>query len=109
MRRGVTSRQHDRAAADERDHHRRHEEPERTAIAVAVHVRSVAEAPTRAPRATRVPGTRPRRRAWDDARHAAVADVRAVRVSTLVKIDDRRDRPEHSIAGKVRSVEEKLR
>ena len=33
----------------------------------------------------------------------------AVRVSTLVKIDDRRDRPEHSIAGKVRSVEEKLR
>ena len=33
----------------------------------------------------------------------------AVRVSTPVKIDDRRDRPEHSIEGKVRSVEEKLR
>jgi uncharacterized protein (TIGR00106 family) len=32
----------------------------------------------------------------------------AVRVSTLVKIDDRRDR-EHTIAGKVRSVEEKLK
>src|SRR5512132_4461696 len=33
----------------------------------------------------------------------------AVRVSTFIKIDDRRDRPEHSIEGKVRSVEEKLR
>lgn len=33
----------------------------------------------------------------------------AVRVATFVKIDDRRDRPEHSIDGKVRSVEEKLR
>ncbi len=32
----------------------------------------------------------------------------AVRVSTLLKIDDRRDR-EHTIAGKMRSVEEKLR
>ncbi len=32
----------------------------------------------------------------------------AVRVSTLVKIDDRRDKPDHSIAGKLRSVEEKL-
>ena len=32
----------------------------------------------------------------------------AVRVSTLIKIDDRRDRGEHSMAGKVRSVEEKL-
>jgi uncharacterized protein (TIGR00106 family) len=32
----------------------------------------------------------------------------AVRVSTLIKIDDRRDK-EHSIAGKMRSVEEKLR
>jgi uncharacterized protein (TIGR00106 family) len=32
----------------------------------------------------------------------------AVRVSTLVKIDDRRDR-EHTIAGKMRSVEEKLK
>jgi uncharacterized protein (TIGR00106 family) len=32
----------------------------------------------------------------------------AVRVSTLLKIDDRRDQ-EHTIAGKLRSVEEKLR
>jgi uncharacterized protein (TIGR00106 family) len=32
----------------------------------------------------------------------------AVRVSTLVKIDDRRDK-EHTIAGKMRSVEEKLK
>ena len=32
----------------------------------------------------------------------------AVRVSTLLKIDDRRDR-EHTIEGKMRSVEEKLR
>jgi uncharacterized protein (TIGR00106 family) len=32
----------------------------------------------------------------------------AVRVSTLVKIDDRRDK-EHTIEGKMRSVEEKLR
>ncbi len=32
----------------------------------------------------------------------------AVRVSTLVKIDDRRDK-EHTIASKMRSVEEKLR
>ncbi len=32
----------------------------------------------------------------------------AKRVSTLIKIDDRRDRPEHTMAGKVRSVEEKL-
>jgi len=32
----------------------------------------------------------------------------AVRVSTLIKIDDRRDK-EHSIEGKMRSVEEKLR
>ena len=31
----------------------------------------------------------------------------AMRVATLVKIDDRRDQ-EHTIAGKVRSVEEKL-
>ena len=31
----------------------------------------------------------------------------AVRVSTFVKIDDRRDK-EHTIAGKMRSVEEKL-
>jgi uncharacterized protein (TIGR00106 family) len=32
----------------------------------------------------------------------------AVRVSTLIKIDDRRDK-EHTIQGKMRSVEEKLR
>ena len=32
----------------------------------------------------------------------------ALRVSTLLKIDDRRDK-EHSIAGKMRSVEEKLK
>jgi uncharacterized protein (TIGR00106 family) len=31
----------------------------------------------------------------------------AVRVSTLIKIDDRRDK-EHTIAGKMRSVEEKI-
>ena len=31
-----------------------------------------------------------------------------VRVSTLIKIDDRRDK-EHTIAGKMRSVEEKLK
>jgi uncharacterized protein (TIGR00106 family) len=33
----------------------------------------------------------------------------AVRVSTLIKIDDRRDRETHSMAGKVASVEEKLK
>ena len=33
----------------------------------------------------------------------------AVRVSTLIKIDDRRDRTDHTMAGKVKSVEEKLR
>lgn len=32
----------------------------------------------------------------------------ALRVSTLIKIDDRRDRGDHTAAGKVRSVEEKL-
>lgn len=32
----------------------------------------------------------------------------AVRVSTLIKVDDRRDKP-HTIEGKVRSVQEKLR
>jgi len=32
----------------------------------------------------------------------------AVRVSTLLKIDDRRDK-EHTIAGKMKSVEEKLK
>ncbi len=33
----------------------------------------------------------------------------AMRVSTSLRIDDRRDRPEHTIAGKMRSVEEKLK
>jgi len=32
----------------------------------------------------------------------------AVRVSTLIKIDDRRDQQEHTMEGKVRSVVEKL-
>ncbi|MHB1397298.1 MAG: MTH1187 family thiamine-binding protein [Trichloromonadaceae bacterium] len=32
----------------------------------------------------------------------------ALRVSTLIKIDDRRDQPTHSMAGKVQSVMEKL-
>lgn len=32
----------------------------------------------------------------------------AVRVSTLIKIDDRRDRDEHTMAGKVRAVQERL-
>lgn len=32
----------------------------------------------------------------------------AVRVSTLIKIDDRRDQATHSMAGKVQSVMEKL-
>jgi uncharacterized protein (TIGR00106 family) len=41
------------------------------------------------------------------AMHEAPFAQGAVRVSTLIKIDDRRDQP-HSIAGKVRSVEEKL-
>ena len=40
--------------------------------------------------------------------HEAPFAQGAVRVSTLVKIDDRRDK-EHTIARKMRSVEEKLR
>ena len=32
----------------------------------------------------------------------------ALRVSTLIKIDDRHDTSEHTMAGKVRAVEEKL-
>ncbi len=32
----------------------------------------------------------------------------ALRVSTSLRIDDRRDKQEHTIAGKMRSVEEKL-
>ena len=42
------------------------------------------------------------------AMHEAPFAQGAVRVSTLIKIDDRRDQ-EHTIAGKMRSVEEKLR
>lgn len=38
----------------------------------------------------------------------SVFDAGAVRVSTLIKIDDRRDKQEHTMAGKVKSVEEKL-
>jgi uncharacterized protein (TIGR00106 family) len=40
--------------------------------------------------------------------HEAPFHEGAVRVSTLIKIDDRRDK-EHTIARKMRSVEEKLR
>jgi len=40
--------------------------------------------------------------------HEAPFNAGAVRVSTLIKIDDRRDRDSHTMAGKVRSVEEKL-
>jgi len=40
--------------------------------------------------------------------HEAPFSAGAVRVSTLIKIDDRRDRADHSMAGKLRSVEEKL-
>jgi len=41
--------------------------------------------------------------------HESPFEAGAVRVSTLIKIDDRRDRGEHTMAGKVRSVEEKLK
>lgn len=40
--------------------------------------------------------------------HEAPFQAGAKRVSTLIKIDDRRDREGHSMAGKIRSVEEKL-
>jgi len=40
--------------------------------------------------------------------HEHPFDQGAVRVSTFIKIDDRRDK-EHTIEGKMRSVEEKLR
>lgn len=39
--------------------------------------------------------------------HEHPFDEGAVRVSTFIKIDDRRDK-EHTIAGKLRSVQEKL-
>lgn len=40
--------------------------------------------------------------------HEAPFAAGAVRVSTLIKIDDRRDKEEHSITGKLRSVADKL-
>lgn len=40
--------------------------------------------------------------------HEVPFQAGAQRVSTLIKIDDRRDREGHSMAGKIRSVEEKL-
>jgi uncharacterized protein (TIGR00106 family) len=40
--------------------------------------------------------------------HEAPFGAGAERVSTLIKIDDRRDGGAHTMAGKVRSVEEKL-
>ncbi|BCA79710.1 MTH1187 family thiamine-binding protein [Desulfuromonas sp. AOP6] len=40
--------------------------------------------------------------------HESPFESGAVRVSTLIKIDDRRDLPRHTMAGKIRSVEEKL-
>lgn len=40
--------------------------------------------------------------------HEAPFEAGAVRVSTLIKIDDRRDRMEHTMAGKIRAVEERL-
>lgn len=40
--------------------------------------------------------------------HEAPFRAGAQRVSTLIKIDDRRDREGHSMAGKIRSVEEKM-
>lgn len=38
----------------------------------------------------------------------SVFDAGALRVSTLIKIDDRRDLEEHTMEGKVRSVEGKV-
>lgn len=40
--------------------------------------------------------------------HEAPFAAGAVRVSTQIKIDDRRDRPAHTMAGKVASVQKKL-
>lgn len=40
--------------------------------------------------------------------HEAPFAAGAARVSTLIKIDDRRDRQAHTLEGKVRAVEEKL-
>ncbi len=41
------------------------------------------------------------------AMHESPFAAGAVRVSTLIKIDDRRDRDEHTMAGKIKSVETK--
>lgn len=38
----------------------------------------------------------------------SVFEAGALRVSTLIKIDDRRDRLEHTMSGKVKSVQDKL-
>jgi uncharacterized protein (TIGR00106 family) len=40
--------------------------------------------------------------------HEAPFAAGAVRVSTMIKIDDRRDRDSHTMEGKVRAVSEKL-
>lgn len=40
--------------------------------------------------------------------HEAPFAAGVQRVSTLIKIDDRRDRPEHTMEGKVRAVEKRL-
>lgn len=40
--------------------------------------------------------------------HKAPFSAGAVRVSTLIKIDDRRDRADHTMAGKVASVTRRL-
>ncbi|BCR04905.1 hypothetical protein DESUT3_19740 [Desulfuromonas versatilis] len=40
--------------------------------------------------------------------HESPFNAGAQRVSTSIKIDDRRDRPEHTMAGKVASVQSKL-
>ena len=41
--------------------------------------------------------------------HEAPFEKGAIRVSTLIKVDDRRDEGRHGMAGKVRSVTGKLR
>jgi len=40
--------------------------------------------------------------------HESPFQAGAVRVSTLIKIDDRRDREAHTMAGKLKAVEDKL-
>jgi uncharacterized protein (TIGR00106 family) len=41
--------------------------------------------------------------------HAVPFEMGAARVYTVVKLDERRDRPDQSLEDKVRSVEERLR